>query len=236
QKYSKALDDLFFYLREITFDKKYLGEHQGWKGVRRELKGKLYKPRRVMVFSSIVSKQNQEGGMVTEDILYVTPYAYTVKKTVDKSFPSKINKLASQGKLKRCIFPIEPFHYREVKRHATQEAIEACMENNIPFTIETKREIPDWAIKTLNCHRQNIAVTSISCLRKNRRRLLRARKNETSDVRHVLETVYSASQPGATAGPRMSPLAPGGIGIGDSFFVLNGVYNWIARIDRAFTK
>ena len=236
QKYSKALDDLFFYLREITFDKKYLGEHQGWKGVRRELKGKLYKPRRVMVFSSIVSKQNQEGGMVTEDILYVTPYAYTVKKTVDKSFPSKINKLASQGKLKRCIFPIEPFHYREVKRHATQEAIEACMENNIPFTIETKREIPDWAIKALNSHRENKAVIYISCLDDKRWKFLHPKKKETSDVENLLENFYNAFQSGANVGLRVSPIVPGVITIEDIFLVINRVYNWVSRIDLEFTK
>lgn len=174
--------------------------------------------------------------MLTEDILYVTPYAYTVKKTVDKSFPSKINKLASQGKLKRCIFPIEPFHYREVKRHATQEAIEACMENNIPFTIETKREIPDWAIKALNSHRENKAVIYISCLDDKRWKFLHPKKKETSDVDKLLNNFYNAFQSGANVSLKVSPIVPGVITIEDIFLVINRVYNWVSKIELEFVK
>ena len=65
--------------------------------------------------------------------MIVDPYSYREKKTVDKSFPKKIKKAWEQNDINFCYFPVEPFHYRESKRHATQLAIEVCLEKTFQF-------------------------------------------------------------------------------------------------------
>lgn len=88
----------------------------------------------------------------SKNYLMISPYEHI---RVNKKHAADIQKLKAEGKIDFCYFPSEPFQRKESKRNAVQKAVEACVENDVPFVIETYQEVPQWAIDALKCHKQS---------------------------------------------------------------------------------
>lgn len=170
---------------------------------------------------------------VNPRFMVVAPYDYTKANRVDKTYPEKIKKAWSNKEIDFCYFPVDPFHYRETKRHATQIAIEACLENNIPFSIETRREIPEWCVKALSRNKHSEVRIHLNTLNEHKWKL---QYPEASKPKELMDTIINCFNGGAYAILRIAPIIPVLLEPFDVFQTVDSVKNWVESVEVSFAS
>jgi DNA repair photolyase len=165
--------------------------------------------------------------------MVVAPYDYTVMNRVDKTYPEKIRKAWAAKEIDFCYFPVDPFHYREPKRHATQIAVEACLENNIPFSIETRREVPDWCVQALARNKYSNVRVHLNTLDERKWKL---QYPEASKPKELLETIIKCFNGGAYVILRIAPIIPALVEPIDVFQTVDAVKNWVESVEVTFAS
>lgn len=292
--YDKNVDDLLYHLREVVLPKEYLGEHNGWKGVRKELKGKLIKGASSLVvpidlqrsgesdgqpderLGRSVEEREAEGERVVADsaeasqvdsketpeapaqeadapkqetsaptvtirqpikgstgVLVVDPYSYRESKHVNRKHPALIEKLAAKGELNLCYFPVEPFHYREKKRHATQIAMETCVKHHIPMSVETRQEVPDWAIEALSREKMSEIRIQLNTLDAKKWRLMYP---DSPDPKTLLRSYVRCFNGGVYTILKIAPIVPGIVEDFDVYAVIDTLKNWTSVVEICFAS
>jgi hypothetical protein len=59
-----------------------------------------------------------------------------------------------------------------MKRHATENAMKACVESNLPMSMETRKEVPEWAVDYLSRHKYSEIRIHLNTLDKEKYKLL----------------------------------------------------------------
>ncbi|MNW28295.1 hypothetical protein D3C74_51170 [compost metagenome] len=165
--------------------------------------------------------------------MVVTPYDYTSQARVDKSYPTKIRKAWNKGEIDYCYFPVEPFHYRETKRHATELAVGACLENNIPFSMETRRVVPDWCIDALTRNKNSEIRIQLNTLDETKWRTLHP---SASKPKELLDSFIKCFSSGAYTILRIAPIIPVIIEPVDVFKVVDAIKNWSDTVEVSFAS
>jgi DNA repair photolyase len=165
--------------------------------------------------------------------MIVAPYDYTKTNRVDKTYPEKIKKAWANKEIDFCYFPIDPFHYREVKRHATQIAVEACLEHNIPFSMETRREIPAWCVEALARNKFSEVRVHLNTLDERKWKL---QYPEASKPKELLGTIINCFNGGAYVILRIAPIIPVIVEPVDVFQTVDAVKNWVESVEVTFAS
>lgn len=162
--------------------------------------------------------------------LIVDPYRHD---RVYRKHPTEISSLARKGMIDFCYFPVEPFHYREVKRHATENAVKTCLENHIPISIETRKEVPDWAIDALSRHKFSEIRIQMNTLDKKKWKLL-YKDADAPDI--LLRSFIRCFNGGAYTILKIAPIVPVIIEPFDVFKVVDTVKNWTENVEVCFAS
>lgn len=187
------------------------------------------------------SKTNAQSDSIRQPIfgdtktLIVDPYAYRETKQVNREHPKLIKKLANEKKLELCYYPVEPFHYREEKRHATENAMKVCVEHDIPMSVETRRAVPDWAVDYLSRNKMSEVRIHLSTLDESKWRKLFTRK-EASSPEELLDSFIRCFNGGIYTILKIAPIVPTIIQPADVFKVLDTVKNWIEQAEVSFAS
>lgn len=255
--YDKKIDDLLYSLREQCFDKAYLGEHSGWNGVRKELKGVIQTKSRVTPKPQAKPKSEQTDGhpevklqpikkerrpvqirqpiqdVGRSKILVVDPYSYHDSKVVKKHHAAQIERMAKAGEIDMAYFPVEPFHYREAKRGATRNAVNKCVEHNIPLSIETRQVVPDWAVEALTRHRFSEIRIQMNTLDKTKWAMIHP---ESPEPMKLFQSFVNCFNAGVYTVLKIAPIVPFIIQPVDVFNVIDAIKNWTGIVEVCFAS
>lgn len=162
--------------------------------------------------------------------LVVDPYNGT---RVSRKHPKQIKELKKKDEIDFCYFPVEPFHRREMKRHATENAMKACVESNLPMSMETRKEVPEWAIDYLSRHKYSEIRIHLNTLDKEKYKLL----FEDSDAPdELLNSFIRCFNGGAYTILKVASIVPGIITPVDVFKVVDTLKNFVERVEIGFAS
>lgn len=151
---------------------------------------------------------------------------------VDKTLGDKIKAVAND--IEEVYFPLEPFHYRESKRHGTQFALEGCLEKKLPVSMETRREIPEWAIEMLSSMDSEVRI-HLNTLDKKKWRMLYPTK-KAADPEELIKTFADCYNAGIYTILKISPIVPGIISKKDVLEVVDRLKNWTPIVEICFAS
>jgi hypothetical protein len=154
-------------------------------------------------------------------------------KRVDKTLGEQISK--NTDVIDQVYFPLEPFHYREEKRHGTQYAIDACVEHKIPVSLETRRVVPDWAMEALSNDRQSEIRIHLNTMDKKKWKAMYPKK-KAANPDELVQTFIDCYNSGVYTILKISPIVPGIITRKDVFEVVDKLKNWTPVIEICFAS
>ncbi|MGJ8564948.1 hypothetical protein ACSHUI_00030 [Bacillus subtilis] len=152
---------------------------------------------------------------------------------VDKTLGDQINKAADN--IDYVYFPLEPFHYREVKRHGTQLAVDACVANNIPMIMETRKVVPEWAIEALAKHKDSELRVHLNTMDNNKWKTLYPNKKADSPTA-LIKSFIDSFQGVVHTVLKISPIVPGIITKKDVLDVIEKIRNWTPTVQIGFAS
>lgn len=162
--------------------------------------------------------------------LVVNPYHGS---RVNRKHPKLIKELAEKKAIDFCYFPVEPFHYREKKRHATENAVRACIENHIPISMETRCEVPEWAIDALTRHKYSEIRIQLNTLDKRKWKLL---FKNAADPEELLNSFIRCFSGGVYTILKIAPIVPVVITPYDVFKVVDTLKNFTEQVEVCFAN
>lgn len=166
-------------------------------------------------------------------IMVVDPYVYTERKRVDKTFPEKIRKAWEKNTIDFCYFPVEPFHYREVKRHATEMAVDTCVELNIPFSMETRNAVPDWAVEALSRNKNSEIRICMNTLEEKK---WKVQYPGAASPKVLMDSFIRCFNGGVFTILKVAPILPVVVEPYDVFQVVDMVKNWTSQVEVCFAS
>lgn len=181
---------------------------------------------KVMEEDDVRNPIKTESGQVR--FLVVDPYG---GERVNRKHPALIKKLREEDKIDLCYFPIEPFHYREKKRGATQNAFNACVETFTPISVETRQEVPEWAIDALSRHKNSEIRIQLSTLDEKKQKFL---FNRTATPEELLNSFIRCFNGSVYTILKLAPVVPGVIEPYDAFKVVDAVKNLTDKVEICF--
>lgn len=162
--------------------------------------------------------------------LVVDPYG---GERVNRRNPALIKMLRERGEIDLCYFPIEPFHYREKKRHATEDCFKACIESFTPISVETRQEVPDWAIDALSRHKNSEIRIQIGTLDEKKHKLL---YKNSATPEELMNSFIRCFNGGVYTILKVSPIVPVIITPYDVFKVVEMVKNLTEKVEICFAS
>lgn len=162
-----------------------------------------------------------------ENIFIAAPYG---GNRVDKTLGDKIRAVANE--IGEVYMPLEPFHYREVKRHGTQYVLEACVEKQLPISLETRRVIPEWAVEMLSQMDSEVRIHLNTLDKKTWRALYPTKK--AADPEELVQTFADCYNAGIQTILKISPIVPGIISKKDVLEVVDRLKNWTPVVEICF--
>jgi hypothetical protein len=164
------------------------------------------------------------------NFLVVDPYA---GERVNRKHPAVIKALKERGEIDFCYFPVEPFHYREKKRHATENAMKACVENHVPISAETRQEVPDWAIDALSRHKYSEIRIQLNTLDEKKQKLL---YKGASTPEELMNSFIRCFNGGVYTILKVAPVVPVVITPFDVFKVVDMIKNLTEKVEICFAS
>ena len=162
--------------------------------------------------------------------LVVDPYGCG---RVNRKHPALIRELAEKKEINFCYFPVEPFHYREKKRHATENAMRACAESLIPISLETRSEVPEWAVDLLTRHKNSEIRIHLNTLDSKKWKLLFKNADEPEELMNSIIRCFNG---GVYTILKIAPIVPGIITPFDVFKVVNATKNFVEKMEVCFAN
>src|SRR5690606_22304442 len=163
-------------------------------------------------------------------VLVVDPYG---GERVNRKHPALIRQLREEDKIDLCYFPIEPFHYREKKRHATENAFKACVETFTHMSVETRQEVPEWAIDMLARHKKSEIRIQISTLDPKKQKFL---FKKTATPEELLNSFIRCFNGSVYTILKLAPIVPGVIEPFDAFKIVDAVKNLTDKVEVCFAS
>jgi hypothetical protein len=164
------------------------------------------------------------------NFLVVDPYA---GERVNRKHPTAIKVFKERGDIDFCYFPVEPFHYREKKRHATENAMRACVENHVPISAETRQEVPEWAVDLLSRHKYSEIRIQLNTLDEKKQKLL---YKTASTPDELLNSFIRCFNGGVYTILKVAPVVPVVITPFDVFKVVDTVKNLTEQVEICFAN
>jgi len=167
---------------------------------------------------------------VKSKLLVVDPYA---GERVNRKYPAYIAELKKRGELDICYFPVEPFHRRENKRHATQHAMEACVKSFVPISLETRQEIPAWAIDALSRDKRSEARIQIASMDEKKQKVLYP---SMASPEELFNSVVRCFNSGIYVVVKTAPIIPPIMTPHDVFRVVDAVRSVASSVEICFAS
>lgn len=194
------------------------------------------RPENVKNITTITTSPSQGVNNVREPIvtdnepkvLVVAPYG---GKRLSRKYPDLIERSAEN--IDYCYFPIEPFHYREKRYNETQRCFETCLIHRIPMSIETRKEVPEWAVEALTADKSNELKIQINTLDPKKWKLQYPGR-KADDPEKLVNSFVNSFTRGIYTVLKIAPIIPGLITLDDVFSVVNRLQNWTPEIEICF--
>ncbi len=162
--------------------------------------------------------------------LVVDPYG---EARVNRKHPKLIKELRGKNEIDYCYFPIEPFHIKEKKRHATENAFKACVETLTPISVETRQEVPEWAIDALTRHKLSEVRIQLCTLDEEKQRVL---LQDSATPEELLNSIIRCFNGAIYTILKVAPVVPGILSPYDIFRVVDAVKNITEHIEICFAS
>src|SRR5699024_8734091 len=93
-----------------------------------------------------------------------------VHNTPNKSQKYLLPYRFSHSSYNACYFPINSFGRREPKLHLTETLMDRCVKDNVPIILETRTEVPEWALERMSKVKHSLLIVQFSTLSKTMKR------------------------------------------------------------------
>lgn len=204
-------------------DKKYLRLHEDFRGT-------VIKP--IANIKTMEEEEMRNPIKADSKVRYLVVDPYCGER-VNRKHPALIKMLRANKEIDLCYFPVEPFHYREKKRHATENAFKACVETLTPISVETRQEVPEWAVDALIRHRYSEIRIQLNTLDEKKQKLLYKNSATPDELMNSFIRCFNA---GIYTILKVAPIVPVVINPFDVFRVVDSLKNIVENVEICFAS
>lgn len=129
--------------------------------------------------------------------------------------------------------PLDSLHYTTLKMY--EMSMGTCVQYNIPMCIETRKEIPEWALKLLSNNPRNEVKFHLSTFDHETWRMLFT-KEQADPPEELINSIIRCFMGDIKTSICVEPIIPNLITVKDILQLLNMVSNWVYDIQIKFAS
>lgn len=137
----------------------------------------------------------------------------------------------SQQDYKVVHFPYKAFGRREAEVHLTETLMQECIQRRVPIVLETRTDIPDWALDALSQARHSVLTVQVATMHPTQRRRFFPQSDPPEVMRDLLARAFRR---GIDTRLALTPLIPSVSDMGALTDYMNAMRAFVHSVEIAF--
>lgn len=134
---------------------------------------------------------------------------------------------------KACYFPVNSFGRRESKLNLTHDLMQHCIDRKVPIILETRTDIPDWAVSLLARSRGSQVIVQVPTLRATQKRKYFTSYGHPDDMRDLILAIFRT---GTNVRLKFAPIIPTVAHFSELVMYMDGIRSFLHGVDIAFSR
>lgn len=132
-----------------------------------------------------------------------------------------------------CYFPVHSFGRREPRLDLTRDMMQHCIDRSVPIVLETRTDIPDWAVDLLARSRGSLLIVQVPTMRATQKRKYFTSYGTPDEMRDLILRVFRT---GTNVRLKFAPVIPTVTHFGELVAYMDGIRSFLHGVDVAFSR